>query len=393
MIRLAHVVTHPIQYFAPLYRALSDMEDIDLTVLFCSEHGVKPSFDAGFGMKIQFDVPLLDGYKNRFLKNRGPGGTTGKYWNFDCPQMYEALVEGAFDALWVHGWAYKAQWQAFRSARRLGIPLLVRGENTPSSTSKSFLRRMARTLLLGQTLRNAAACLYVGNQNRQFFRDLGVRDERLFPSHYSVDTTQFVQQSLSRDRVVQLRQRYGTSAEDFVLVIVAKLIPLKRVQDAILACGKLGQGARLWVIGEGPERSRLEAIAQKHAPGQVYWHGFLNQSQLPPLLSAADVFLLLSEGETWGLVVNEAMACGLPAVCSDRVGCAADLIREGMTGFVYPVGQVEELAARLRSLRSNREQTRKMGEAARELVLRDYDVYTTARQIAAAARACCTAAV
>jgi glycosyltransferase involved in cell wall biosynthesis len=190
-----------------------------------------------------------------------------------------------------------------------------------------------------------------------------------------------------------LRRECGASADDFIIAVAAKLIPRKRVQDAILACGKIGKAARLWVIGEGSERGRLEALAEDHAPGQVHWHGFVNQSRIPALLSAADVFVLPSDVETWGLVVNEAMACGLPAVCSDRIGCAADLIREGMTGYVYPVGCVESLAARLSLLRLNRELARSMGKAARELVVNEYDVHTTARQIAAAARACCAAAV
>src|SRR5205823_1157153 len=146
--------------------------------------------------------------------------------------------------------------------------------------------------------------------------------------------------------------------------------------------GRLGPAARLWVLGDGPERPELEALAGEVAPRQVFWHGFINQSQMPSLLAAADAFVLPSEDEPWGLAVNEAMACGLPAVCSDRVGCVPDLVRDGVTGFCYPVGDVMALADRLSTLLGDRTACRRMGQAAQDLVLREYDVRATASQIA-----------
>jgi glycosyltransferase involved in cell wall biosynthesis len=128
-------------------------------------------------------------------------------------------------------------------------------------------------------------------------------------------------------------------------------------------------------------------LARGEAPGRVRWHGFVNQSQIPALLGAADVFVMPSQDEPWGLAVNEAMACGLPAVCSDGVGCAADLVRPGETGYLHRVGDVAALADHLRRLQADRTTCRRLGRAAQDLVLRDYDVKTTAAQVAAAARA------
>jgi len=387
MIRLAHFVTHPIQYFAPLYRELSRVEGLELTVLFGSKFGLDPSFDREFGQQVRFDVPLLSGYRADFVPNRGSGVPSGHFWNFDCPGMEKLLAKGAFDVLWIHGWGYKAQWQAIRAARRLGIPYLIRGETNPESRPANLVRRLARKLVVGRMLRAAAGCLFIGWSNRSFLKQLGVQEQRLFPAVYSVDAVRFCSAAAQAQDAEHVRRDSGCGGDTFVAVTVAKAIRRKRLQDAIDAVRKAGPGVQLWILGDGPERAKLETRSRDVAHGQVYWHGFVNQSRLPALLRAADVFVLPSEQEPWGLVVNEAMACGLPVICSDRVGCARDLVREGVTGYVYPVGEVNALAERIGHLCRNRDISGQMGQVAQELVVREYDVRVTARQIVAATQA------
>src|SRR5579862_2626661 len=152
MIRLAHFITHPIQYFAPLYREIVRAGEMELTVLFGSDFGTRPSFDEGFGQTLQFDTPLLAGYPHQFLRNRGSGQPMGGFANFDCPEIEARLAEGRFDALWVHGWGYRAHWQAIRAARKLGIPYFVRSETNCQTRSGNFLRRIARRVIVGRML-------------------------------------------------------------------------------------------------------------------------------------------------------------------------------------------------------------------------------------------------
>jgi glycosyltransferase involved in cell wall biosynthesis len=387
MIRLAHFVTHPIQYFAPLYRELSRMEGLELTVLFGSKFGIDPSFDEGFGQHVRFDVPLLSGYRADFVPNCGSGMPSGEFWNFDCPGMEKVLARGRFDVLWIHGWGYKAHWQAIRAARRLGIPYLIRGETNPESRPTNLLRRIARKLVVGRMLRAAAGCLFIGRSNRSFLRQMGVAEQRLFPAVYSVDAMWFCSAAARAQDGEHARGDSGCGRDTFVAVAVAKAIRRKRLQDAIDAVRKAGPDVQLWILGDGPERANLATRSRAAGHGQVYWHGFVNQSRLPALLGTADVFVLPSEEEPWGLAVNEAMACGLPVICSDRVGCARDLVREGVTGYVYPVGDVNTLAERIGYLCRNRDISGQMGQAAQELVLREYDVRVTARQIVAATHA------
>jgi glycosyltransferase involved in cell wall biosynthesis len=387
VIRLAHFVTHPIQYFAPLYRALASLPGIDLTVFFGSRHGLEASFDEGFGRAVRFDVPLLDGYRHRFLVNRGSGVSSRGYANFDCPEADDLFRPANFDLVWLHGWAYRAHRQIIQAARRSGLPYLIRAETNLVIKPRYSLRWLASRLLVGGMLRAAAGCLCVGRSNRDFYRSLGVPESRLHPAHYSVDGHRFRDAAGSPEDRGRVRAEHGAGPATFVVAASAKAIPRKRLQDAVRAVGRLGADAHLWVLGDGPLRARLEGLACREAPGRVRWHGFVNQSRIPALLGAADVFVMPSEDEPWGLAVNEAMACGLPAVCSDGVGCAADLVRPGETGYLHRVGDVRALANHLDDLRADRAACRRMGQAAQELVLRDYDVKTTATQIAAAARA------
>jgi glycosyltransferase involved in cell wall biosynthesis len=391
MIRLGHFVTHPIQYFAPLYRALAARDDLEFTVLFGSRFGLQPSFDEGFGKTIQYDVPLLDGYRHRFLTNRGNGEPTRGGGNFDCPDLDAVCREERFDAVWVHGWSYLAQWQAFASCRKRDVPYLVRGETTLLLKPRWSLRWCAARLLQGRMLRTAGACLYIGRGNRDFYASMGVAEARLHPAHYSIDAVSFRDTAGNEVSRRVVRQRHGATDSTYVVVVSSKAIARKRLDDAIRAIGRLGSSAKLWVLGDGPLRPDLEELARQQAPGRVVWHGFVNQSQIPSLLSGADVFVMPSQDEPWGLSVNEAMAVGLPAVCSDGVGCAADLVREGQTGFTYPVGNIVALTDRLAVLRDDRDRRSRMGNAAQKLVLQEYDVAATARQIAAAVTTVCAA--
>ncbi len=297
--------------------------------------------------------------------------------------------EERFDAVWLHGWAHRAHWQAIVSCRRRGVPYLVRGDTSVLLKPRYSLRWLAARVKLGRMLRGAGACLYVGENNRAFYASMGVGEERLHPALFSIDVAHFRAAAGGEEERRRLRAEHGAGDGTCVVVAAAKAIARKRLGDAVDAVGRLGNDVVLWILGDGPLRPRLEEEARRAAPGRVVWHGFVNQSRMPALLAASDIFVMPSQDEPWGLSVNEAMAVGVPVVCSDAVGCAADLVRPDVTGYTYPVGDVAALARCLDTLRSDAERRRRMGAAAQALVLTEYDVSTTARQIAAAVAAVC----
>ena len=272
--------------------------------------------------------------------------------------------------------------------RRQEYPICSRGESTLIEAPRNTLRWWRRKILSWSLLRNAAGCLYVGQNNKAFFRSLGVPERKLWPAHYSIDVDTFDTVSKSGPTRQSVRQRHGALSEDLVVVTVAKLIKRKRIADILLSLAETDTALRLWVIGDGEDRDVLTQLSKATLDNRVLWLGFQNQSEIPSLLAAADLFVLASGEETWGLVVNEAMACGLPCVVSNRVGCAADLIREGETGFIYPCGQTKALTQKLNDCYRSQSQLPAMGEKARQLAKDHYSVQRTASQIASAFLSC-----
>ncbi len=352
--RLACLVSHPIQYQAPLLRAVARERSIDLTALFLSDFSVRTYRDRGFGSRVRWDVPLLGGYRHLVLApSRGsttPSDPTGR-WRPWVPRLGRVLAEGRYDALWIHGWSHQTSWRAIAAARRLGMKVLLRGESNLLGRPRHGLRR----LLLARLFRRVDGFLAIGSANREFYRSHGVPDERIVSMPYAIDNDAL------RDRVQQaaakraaLRRLIGFDESRPVILFCAKLLPRKRPFDLLDAYRQLSpDGVRepdagLVFVGDGPLREELQARARALGWSSIRFAGFRNQTELPAFYDLCDVLVLPSEHETWGLVVNEALAAGRAVVVSDRVGCGPDLVRDGENGFVFPLGDVAALADRLR---------------------------------------------
>lgn len=381
-LRLAIVTTHPIQYQVPWFRALSLLPGLDVTVLYAiipdaEQQGV------GFSVNFRWDIPLLDGYRWQRLNNRARTPSLGAFFGCNTPDVGRAL--NGFDAVIVHGWGVLSAQQALWAARRLGIPCVLRGE-------ASALRPWPywRRLVYGALLRRYVAFLAIGRANRAFYERNDVPSERIFDAPYCVDNDRFATQAaaLEPQRDI-LRNGWGIEDSSIAVLFSGKLIAKKRPLDLVNALGiarRHNTRLRLLVVGDGPLRAECEERARAlHVPSTFL--GFLNQSRIAEAYVAADCLILPSDhGETWGLVVNEAMACGKPAIVSDRVGCHLDLIRPGQTGFVFPFGEVNELAARLLELAGEPNRLTTLGTAAREHVRRNYSIETLLAGTVAALR-------
>lgn len=379
-----HFATHPIQYFAPLYREIQKCNRFELDVFFGSDFGTVPSFDPGLLKKIEFDVPLLDGYRSRVLPNRGSGIPDGKWGSFDVPDIGAILDINRPDLIWIHGWGYKAQHQLARAARRRGIPYMVRGESTLLDTPAYSVRWWGRRFKHGRFIHSAACCLYIGQHNREFYESMGVNSNKLLPAHYSIDDQFFRDRVASPSERLALRSQYGASNEDFVVVTVAKLVARKRVNDVIEAVAKLPPEFRLWVVGDGVDRESLHQLGEDKLGERISWLGFANQSFLPKIFSAADVFVLASDSEPWGLVSNEAMACGLPAILSNKVGCAINLAKGERGAIQYDCGNINMLSKTISRLRLDQVMFQQMKVDAPLLIEREYSSKATANQICTA---------
>jgi glycosyltransferase involved in cell wall biosynthesis len=363
--RLGILTTHPIQYQVPWFRRLAGLPEIDLTVFF-GQIPDRTGQGDGFGVAFQWDVPLLDGYRYRVMKNVSRHPSVTRFNGCDTPEIIDTVRRGAFDAFVVNGWVVKSCLQALFACRRFAVPCLVRGEANVLRP-RPWWKRVVHRLLV----RQYAACLYIGKSNAEFYRRHGVPQERLFPALYCVDNERFAQHAAAEGGREVARQRWKIPEDRIVYLYCAKFIPKKHPLELLRAFHSAAErtsAIHLLMVGDGELRSQCESYASQHRL-PVSFAGFLNQSELPAAYAAADCLVLPSDsGETWGLVVNEAMACGLPAIVSDQVGCGPDLVEPGQTGAVFPFGDWSALAGLLVEWAGEPETVRRQGQNARRKV-------------------------
>ena len=367
---MAYLVAHPIQYQAPLLRRIAETPEVELEVFFLSDYTARDHVDPGFGRRLDWDVPLLDGYSSQAL-TAVEGVRARRPF---VPDVWRRIGGARFDALWVHGWTQVTQLAAMAGAWRSGVPILVRGESKPEP------RGLCKRTVLRSLFRRVAGALAIGSENRAFYRSHGVPEERIHAMPYAVDVPFF------RDRVVaaapqrdQLRTELGIAPGAPVLLFASKLIERKAPLELLEAYRRLSPDgvrapeAHLVFVGDGPDRTLLEAAVAKTGWDTIHLAGFRNQTELPAFYGLADAFVLPSRYETWGLVLNEAMCASRPVITTTAVGAAVDLVQPGRTGYVYESGDVAALTRCLRDLLERPDRGRAMGRAAAERIA-DWDL-------------------
>jgi glycosyltransferase involved in cell wall biosynthesis len=340
--RLGIVVTHPIQYQVPLYRYLTENSTVEPHVFFLTDYGVAASYDPGFGRDVHYDVPLLDGYDYEFVTNRSPKPSPGTPWGTFNPSLPRAIRKASVDALLVHGYSNASAWLAFGTAVASRVPYLLRGDSRPDAAGRRRAVLMVKRRLIGPLVRHAGACLAVGSENRDFYLQFGASPSRVFHTPYSIDTERFeASGDIGRKSRHERLESLGLDPAKPVVLFAAKLQSWKRPLDVVGATDRLQGAVNLVIVGDGPLRDELDARASTRPWMRVL--GFVNQTEIAEWYGVADLFVLPSDSETWGLAVNEAMAAGALPIVSDSVGCAPDLVTPDI-GWVYETGNISALA-------------------------------------------------
>lgn len=369
-LRLAIVAASPVYYQTPLYRSIAADGRVDPTVIFCSSHGLRPGIDIGHGRGVVWDVDPLQGFRHVFLDDADRREPDGRFFSLRNRDVLRVLRDGDFDAVWIHGYygltfVLAAVYQLLR--RR---PLLFREEGT-LFLRRSLPKRAAKRLLLTALYRGAYG-LAIGRESRRWFTQYGIRPERVFSVPYCVDNERLRAEAdvLEPERTT-LRRRYGLDERAGpVILYVGRLIPEKQPQLLLEAFRRVREHRRcsLLFVGGGPLEGELERVVREQGIADVSFAGFVNQSEIASAYVCADIFALPSAFEPWGMVVNEAMNFALPIVVTDRVGSAADLVRDNENGYVVPAASVTELARRLADLVDSPERRREFGQASRRRI-------------------------
>jgi glycosyltransferase involved in cell wall biosynthesis len=343
-VRIAAVASHAVQYQAPWYRALAQVAD--LCVFFAHRATADEQGRAGFSVPFEWDVPLFDGYAHEWLTNVSSRPGVATFLGCDTPGISDRLDAGRFDAVVVNGWQLLTYWQAIRAARALGIPVFVRGDSQLNAERPGI--RAAKRVVYPHLLKAFDGFLTVGLRNREYYERYGVPKDRLWPAPHAVDNAFFAEAAAAaRQPFGQARARFEIPQDRIVFLLAARLVEMKRPLDfvrAVHAAHSARGDVHGLIVGDGPLRGALEAEARSLGASCTF-AGFLNQREIGVAFAAADALVVTSDGrETWGLIVNEAMAAGLPALVSEAAGCAPDLVLPGETGFVFPCGDVAALA-------------------------------------------------
>jgi len=350
-------MTHPIQYFSPWFRYMAQtVHELDLTVLYA----IEPSADqqgVAFARAFTWDGSLREGYSNQVLRPTKDDDSIASqdFFGLDVAELGDAIRATEPDVALVSGWHSAYLVRAIWECRRAGIPLVYRGDTNLAghlTGVRGWVWQRRTRFLLGRF----DAWLSVGALAHAYLEYFVAPTDRLFDSPHAVDNAFFAREAeafAGKELRAEARRGWGIAEDAFVALFVGKLVPDKRPLDVIDAIHAMSAECVFLVAGSGALESQCREEAQrKDIP--VIWRGFQNQSELGRAYAMSDCLVLPSERETWGLVVNEALATGLPCVVSDGVGCAPDLIVPGETGEVFPAGNVEALACELTRLRAEK---------------------------------------
>jgi glycosyltransferase involved in cell wall biosynthesis len=372
--RLAYLVSHPIQYQSPLLRRIASEPGIDLTVFFGSAYSVRGYKDEGFGVAVKWDVPLLEGFRHEFLPLLRDTDAAGPLRPLNYG-IFSRLRRGRFDALWVHGYSSANTLQAILAARLLRIPVLLRAESWLADRPRSAAKLAIKRACMAALRPLISATLPIGTLNREYWQHYFGKDFPQFLFPYAVDNQYFQQRSAAAAQSrAELQRELGLDPARPVILFASKLQTRKRCIDLVEAYAQLSPGdgrephPYLLIVGDGEERAALEARARELAWPGIRFLGFRNQSELPRFFDLSSVFVLPSRYEPWGLIVNEAMNAARPVIVSTDVGSYPDLVTDGVTGFTFPPGNVPALADALRRVLASPATSAELGRHALERV-------------------------
>lgn len=325
--RLAIVTTHPIQYNAPWFRMLAQQQGVEVKVFYTWEASQTiAKYDPGFGRVVEWDIPLLDGYEYTFVKNVSPDQGSHHFKGIDTPTLNKEIEQWRAEAVLVFGWAYKSHLACIRYFKGK-IPVLFRGDSTLLDRTGG-VKELLKKIFLKFVYRHIDYALYVGTNNKQYFLQHGVKESQLVYVPHAIENERFKDNTGNyTSRANEWKEELGING-CFNIVFAGKLEPKKNPEYLLQLAAKLPDAnLRFVYVGNGILEEKLKNIAK--ADNRILFVGFQNQQNMPLVYRLANVFVLPSKGpgETWGLAINEAMACGVPVIASDKTGGAIDLIK------------------------------------------------------------------
>ncbi|MEM6515882.1 MAG: glycosyltransferase family 4 protein [Bacteroidota bacterium] len=353
--KLAIVSTHPIQYNAPWFRLMSQRDEVDLKVFYTWSQSKDKVKDKNFGMDIKWDLPLLEGYDYMFVDNTSKNPGSHHFFGMVNPSLISEIKAFKPDAILVFGWNFKSHLKVLRYFRDK-TAVWFRGDSTLIGESQKInFKIILRRKILGWIYRNVDLAFYVGAANKAYFLAHGIKDNQLIYAPHAVDNERFFEpQEFYQKEATILRKKLGFKPTDLVVLFAGKFEPKKQPELLLKAIQNVNQTKtekiKALFVGTGVLEASLKLMAQ--GDSNIQFLGFQNQQKMPIIYRVGSILCLPSKGsgETWGLAVNEAMACARPIIVSDEVGCSIDLVKDLKNGFIFKSDSKNELETVLENL-------------------------------------------
>ncbi|MET3503626.1 glycosyltransferase involved in cell wall biosynthesis [Mucilaginibacter rubeus] len=347
MKNLAIVITHPIQYYTPVFKLLYERQKINVMVFYTWGEGGLQKFDPGFGKTITWNLPLLEGYPYEWVKNisADPGSHHSK--GIDNPDLISQINNWQPDVIMVYGWFYKSHLKILKYFKGR-VPVIFRGDSTLLD-DKGGIKSVLRSQFLKRIYRHIDYALYAGSNNKAYFKKCGLKETQLFFAPHTVDNDRFAEDRTNE--ALTLRKRLGIANDEKLLLFAGKFEHKKDPLALLEAFIDITQpGTHLLFAGNGILETELKNKANRHK--NVHFIGFQNQLYMPVVYQACDIFCLPSKGpgETWGLAINEAMACGKAILISNKVGAGTDLVKDYENGLIFNATDGIDLKSKLKTL-------------------------------------------
>ncbi len=341
--KLAIITTHPIQYNAPLFKLITERQKIEIKVFYTWEQSKEKVWDKKFGREIKWDIPLLEGYHYEFVKNISKNPGSGTFSGVKNPSLISKIESWQPDAILIFGWNHQSHFKAMRYFKGK-IRIYFRGDSTLID-EKPGIKTILRRISLKYIYRYIDYAFYVGKNNKAYYLKHGLKEKCLIFAPHAIDNNRFFDKTKAyQEKAKSMRQKLGFSEQDKVIVFAGKFENKKQPMLLIDAAKQLPE-LKFLFIGNGEQEESLKKKAGKNC----FFLPFQNQSLMPVIYRLGEIFVLPSQGpeETWGLVINEAMACGKPILTTNKVGCAIDLVKPGVNGYIFEAGNLLDLIKKI----------------------------------------------
>ena len=367
------MVSHPIQHFCPQYASFAKNENVTIRVFFASTLGYKKYYDVNFDREISWNNLYLDEFDHVFLNN---GNIIQADKNIDSPDLDQSLALFKPDILIIYGYFQKLQRRAYKWALENKAPIAYISDSEQRQ-KQSFIKRSLKYLYLRNFFSRINYFLSVGDANEEYYRSHGVTRNKIIRMHFPINIRLYEHAYEERNSLAgRIRQKYNVSDSDVVLSVGGKLVAWKRQADIIKALQKLENETHvfhLFIIGSGPMFDELREMSGTLKRNKVHFTGFVMPEELPAYYAASDIYIHPAEVEPHSLSISEAIFMGCPAIISDRCGSYGlhDDVQVGKNGFVYPVGNIDELVNRVKAIVNNPDLKASFGDMSHALA-RDF---------------------